>query len=164
MELDNEDVLLGMTIAAVILGIGLSMFLLPNYTGYGAVVLAIGMMTLALMITARPKVIERVKREVVFQPARRAEPAPITPPTIVIPSPQPSTQAAPESQKEEASTTTAVTEPTQTQETIPLPPQEAQSTETQTVESQPTQQPQQPQPEEKPPEKKEEEQIPATPS
>ena len=57
MELDNVDVLIGMTIASIILGIGLSMFFIHAYTGYGAVVLAIGMMTLSLMVTARPRVI-----------------------------------------------------------------------------------------------------------
>jgi len=110
MELDNEDVLIGMTIASIILGIGLSMFFIHPYTGYGAVVIAIGMMTLALMITARPRVIERVKREVVLQPSRQPEPAPITPPTIVIPSSESSTQ-------------------------VSMPSQEGKSEETQTVES-----------------------------
>jgi len=95
MELENVDVLLGMTIASIILGIGLSLFFIQPYTGYGAVVLAIGMMTLALMITARPRVIERVKREIVLQPSKQAEPAPITPPTFVIPSQTPSTQVTP---------------------------------------------------------------------
>jgi len=124
MELDNVDVLLGMTIASIILGIGLSMFFIHPYTGYGAVVLAIGMMTLALMITARPRVIERVKREIVLQPSKQAEPTPITPPTFVIPSPTPSTatvtehpqtveptqpqpeEKAPEKKEEEQITTT----------------------------------------------------------
>jgi len=140
MELDNEDVLLGMTIAAIILGIGLSLFFVHPYTGYGAVVLAIGMMTLALMITARSRVIERVKREIVLQPSRQAEPPPITPPTFVIPSTEPSTQVSDESQSE------------------PVPPQEVKSEETQIVEST------RPQPGEKAPEKKEEELITATQS
>jgi len=72
MELDNVDVLLGMTIASIIIGIGLSMFFISHYND-GAVVLAIGMMTLALMITARPRVIERVKREIVLQPSKQAD-------------------------------------------------------------------------------------------
>lgn len=144
MELDNVDVLLGMTIASIILGIGLSMFFIQPYTGYGGVVLAIGMMTLALMITARPRVIERVKREIVLQPSKQAAPTPITPPTFVIPSPTPSTEVSAESQSEQASTAT-VSEYPQTEET-------------QTVE------PTQPQPEEKAPEKKEEELITTTPS
>jgi len=126
MELDNVDVILGMIIASIILGIGVSMFFIHPYTGYGAVVLAIGMMTLALMITARPRVIERVKREIVLQPSRQAEPAPITPPTIVIPSPEPSTQVSAQSQSEQASTAT-VTEHPQTEEAAP--PQEEKATE-----------------------------------
>jgi len=137
MELDNVDVLLGMTIASIILGIGLSMFFIQPYTGYGAVVLAVGMMTLALMITARPRVIERVKREIVLQPSKQTEPTPITPPTFVIPSSTPSTEAVNEHAQTEEATT----------------PQEAKSEETQTVD------PTAPQPE-----KKEEELITTTPS
>jgi len=114
MELDNVDVLLGMTIASVILGIGLSMFFIHPYTGYGAVVLAIGMMTLALMITARPRVIERVKKEIVLQPSKQAEPTPITPPkevkseeTQTVESTQPSPEEkAPEKQEEKPITAT----------------------------------------------------------
>jgi len=155
MQLDNEDVLLGMTISAIILGIGLSMFFIHPYTGYGAVVLAIGMMTLALMITARPRVIERVKREFVLQPPKQAEPTPITPPTFVILPPEPSTQVSDESQSEQAPTSTVSEHPPAEEAT---PPQEVKSEETPTVEST------QPQPEEKPPEKKEEELVTATPS
>jgi len=139
MDLNNEDVLLGMTIASVILGIGLSMFFFQPYTGYGAVVLAIGMMTLALMITARPRVIERVKREIVLQPSKQTEPTPITPPTFVIPSSEPSSQVSAGSESEQASTAN-VTEHPSTEEATP------------------------PQPEEKAPEKKEEELITPTPS
>jgi len=146
MELDNVDVLLGMTIASIILGIGLSMFFIQPYTGYGAVVLAIGMMTLALMITARPRVIERVKREIVLQPSKQAEPTPITPPAFVIPSPTPSTEVSAATVNEHPQTEEATT------------PQEAKPEETQTVEST------QPQPEEEAPEKKEEELITTTPS
>jgi len=156
MELDNVDVLLGMTIASIILGIGLSLFFIQPYTGYGAVVLAIGMMTLAVMITARPRVIERVKREIVLQPTRQAEPTPVTPPTIVIPSPESSAQVSAEEQSEQVQSATA-TEPTQTEEATPH--QAVEPEETQTVESA------QPQPEEeKAPEEKEEEPITITPS
>ena len=69
MELDNVDVLLGMIIGSIILGMGLSIFVINPHNEDGAVVLAIGMMTMALMITARPRVIERVKREFVLQPS-----------------------------------------------------------------------------------------------
>jgi len=131
------------------------MFFIHPYTGYGAVVLAIGMMTLALMITARPRVIERVKREIVLQPSKQTEPTPITPPTLVLPSPKPSAQVSAESQSEQAPTAT-VTKHLPTEEATP--PQEGKSEETQTVEST------QPQPEEKAPEKKEEELITATPT
>ena len=75
MELNNIDVLLGMIIACIILGMGLTLFFSQGYTGYGAVVLAIGMMTMSLMITARPRVIERVKRENMLQPTKATVPA-----------------------------------------------------------------------------------------
>lgn len=75
MELNNIDVLLGMIIACIILGMGLTLFFSQGYTGYGAVVLAIGMMTMSLMITARPRVIERVKREKMLQPTKPTLPA-----------------------------------------------------------------------------------------
>ena len=81
MELDNVDVLLGMIIGCIILGIGLSLFFTQSYTGYGAVVMAIGMMTLSLMITARPRVIERVKRENMLQPIKQTPSIPVTTPT-----------------------------------------------------------------------------------
>jgi hypothetical protein len=85
MELDNIDVLLGMIIGCVILGLGLSLFLNRTYTGYGAIVLAIGMMTLSLMITARPRVIERVKRENMLQPVKPMEPThAINPPANAV--------------------------------------------------------------------------------
>jgi hypothetical protein len=150
MELDNEDVLLGMTIAAIILGIGGSLFFINPYTGYGAVVLAIGMMTLALMITARPRVIERVRREIVLQPTKQAEPTPITPPTFVIPTAEPPKQVSPEARNEQATPTTT-SENSHTEEATPA--QEIKSEETQTAESTQSK-----------PEKKEEEPITATPS
>jgi len=123
MELDNVDVLLGMTIASIILGMGLSMFFIQPYTGYGAVVLAIGMMTLALMITARPRVIERVKREIVLQPSKQAEPTPITPPMFVIPSQASVTQAS----------ETASAEHSHAEEAVP--PQETRPDEEKPIES-----------------------------
>jgi type IV secretory pathway VirB10-like protein len=88
MELDNVDVLLGMIIGCIILGIGLSLFFTQSYTGYGAVVMAIGMMTLSLMITARPRVIERVKRENMLQPLKQTPPVHATNPPINIATPQ----------------------------------------------------------------------------
>jgi len=133
MELDNVDVLLGMTIAAIILGIGVSMFFIYPFTGYGAVVLAIGMMTFALMITARPRVIERVKREIVLQPSKQAEPSSVTPPTFVIPQHEPppsppepfpmptqnQTEHSPTTEDEQVSSATSTPESTPLQEAEP---------------------------------------------
>jgi len=116
MELDNEDILLGMTIASIILGIGISMFFIPSYTGYGAVVLAIGMMTLALMITARPKVIERVRTVVARSQPQQTQPAPITPPVIVIPATVTPPQVSDENRGQEAQKTSPEERP-KTEET-----------------------------------------------
>jgi predicted lipid-binding transport protein (Tim44 family) len=158
MELDNVDVLLGMTIASIILGIGISMFFMHSYTGYGAVILAIGMMTLALTITARPRVIERVKREIVLQPSRQAEPPPKTASDTVIPSTNPSQRVSNKNQSEQPSATTT---DEQAQTVTTAPPQEINPEQKQSVE--PTQ-PTQPQLEEKVPEKPQEEPIPVAPT
>ena len=128
MELENVDVILGMTIASIILGIGLSMFFIQPYTGYGAVVLAIGMMTLSLIITARPRVIERVKREIVFQPSKQTEPTQTTTNSsnVIIPQPEPTPPTQVENQSEQASASTPSTEQLQKEEkqtTEPTQPQ-----------------------------------------
>ena len=128
MELDNVDVLIGMTIASIILGIGLSMFFIQPYTGYGAVVMAIGMMTLSLMVTARPRVIERVKREIV-------QPTPVHIPNNDTLQPEPTPTPQVETQSDQLSATT----PT------PVAEEQLQKEEKQTLE------PTQPQPPENPP-------------
>jgi len=132
MELENVDVILGMTIASIILGIGLSMFFIQPYTGYGAVVLAIGMMTLSLMITARPRVVERVKREIVFQPTKQTEPTqtPTNSSNVIAPQPEPTPPTQVENQSEQASASTPSTEPLQKEEkptAEPMPSQPPES-------------------------------------
>jgi hypothetical protein len=124
MELDNIDVLLGMIIGCIILGLGLSLFFTQSYTGYGAIVLAIGMMTLSLMITARPRVIERVKRENMLQPVKPMEPThAINPPANAVmpkvnePAPTPKENQNVPSQTNEAQATEP--EKPQTRENAP---------------------------------------------
>lgn len=53
MNLNNEDTLLGLAIGAIIVGLGISMLFMRGYVGDGAVVLAIGLMTLALVTAVR---------------------------------------------------------------------------------------------------------------
>lgn len=124
MELDNIDVLLGMIIGCIIIGIGLSLFFTRAYTGYGAVVLAIGMMTLSLMITARPRVIERVKRENMLQPVKPAELThAINPPANAV-TPQVNESAPTPTETQNAPSQTNEVQPTepakpQTQENAP---------------------------------------------
>ena len=131
MELENVDVILGMTIASIILGIGLSMFFIQPYTGYGAVVLAIGMMTLSLMITARPRVIERVKREIVFQPTKQTEPTqtPTNSSNVIIPQPEPTPSPQAKNQSEQASASTPSTEQLQKEEKQTTEPTQRQPSE-----------------------------------
>ena len=130
MELDNVDVLLGMIIGCIILGIGLSLFFTQSYTGYGAVVMAIGMMTLSLMITARPRVIERVKRENMLQPIKQTAPElTINPPANVL-MPKVNEPASIAEKKQEApSQTNDEAQPTESaRPTEPAPPQTQEST------------------------------------
>jgi len=61
MEEENEAILVAMIIGAVILGIGLALFFNRPFTGFGAVVLAIGLMTLSLIITMRAEEIIHLK-------------------------------------------------------------------------------------------------------
>lgn len=61
MEEENAAILLAIIIGAVILGIGLAMFFIRPYTGFGAVVLAIGLMTLSLILTMRAEEIIHLK-------------------------------------------------------------------------------------------------------
>jgi type IV secretory pathway VirB10-like protein len=123
MELDNVDVLLGMIIGCIILGIGLSLFFTQSYTGYGAVVMAIGMMTLSLMITARPRVIERVKRENMLQPLKQAPPVHTTNPPINIVMPQVNEPVPTPAENPD--------EPTQKNEAQPIEPAQPQTQESQ---------------------------------
>jgi hypothetical protein len=121
MELDNIDVLLGMIIGCIILGLGLSLFLNRTYTGYGAVVLAIGMMTLSLMITARPRVIERVKRENMLQPVKPTEPIrAINPPANAM---------TPKVNESAPTSTETKNAPSQTNEAQPTEPKKPQTQE-----------------------------------
>jgi len=143
MELDNIDVLLGMIIGCIILGIGLSLFFTQAYTGYGAVVLAIGMMTMSLMITARPRVIERVKRENMLQPTKPI----ISAPAIT----SPNSPMAPQNNEPASTPTENSNEPSHANEMQPTQPI----------------QPSQPQTQESAPEQKEKQETPvpvATPS
>ncbi len=61
MEEENEAIIFALVIGAVILGIGLAMFFTRPYTGFGAVVLAIGLMTLSLILTMRAEEIIHLK-------------------------------------------------------------------------------------------------------
>lgn len=63
----NENTLFGLAISVVILGLGISMFFIRNYVGYGAIVLAIGLMTSALIIANGPKKVRQTRNDSTFQ-------------------------------------------------------------------------------------------------
>jgi len=92
MEDENEAIIIALLIGAVILGIGLAMFFNRPFAGYGAVVLAIGLMTLSLIITMRAEEIIHLK--IYSNPAHSENIAEISvePPTSTEPATQPSTE------------------------------------------------------------------------
>lgn len=92
MEDENEAIIIALLIGAVILGIGLAMFFNRPFAGYGAVVLAIGLMTLSLIITMRAEEIIHLK--IYSNPAQSESIAEISvePPTSTEPATQPSTE------------------------------------------------------------------------
>lgn len=73
MKEENTAILLAMIIGAVILGIGLAMFFNRPFTGYGAVVIAIGLMTLSLILTMRAEEIIHLR---IYPTSARSETIP----------------------------------------------------------------------------------------
>jgi len=61
MEEESEAILIALIIGAVILGVGFALFFIRPYTGFGAVVLAIGLMTISLILTMRAEEIIHLK-------------------------------------------------------------------------------------------------------
>lgn len=58
---EDEAFWAGIAVATMMLGGGFSMIFLPNFTGFGSVVLALGLMTMALTIQLRAKPIEQIE-------------------------------------------------------------------------------------------------------
>lgn len=167
MITEDEAFWAGMAVAVMMLGGGFSLLFLQPLTGYGAVVLALGLMTMALTMQMRAKPIEEVEdfdkfRNRVLTPTPPIETAKETPTTQSPPQP---------SQAETKTEKPPSTEPTEHKENVepakvePTTPTEQPKTEPQqppqpTQPSQPQapveQKPEPPKPEEKP---KEEPQV-----
>jgi hypothetical protein len=50
---ENEAYWAGLTVAVIMLGSGFSLLLFPTYTGYGAVILSLGVMTMILVLMTK---------------------------------------------------------------------------------------------------------------
>lgn len=61
MITEDEAFWAGIAVATMMLGGGFSMIFLPNFTGFGSVVLALGLMTMALTIQLRAKPVEQIE-------------------------------------------------------------------------------------------------------
>jgi hypothetical protein len=58
---EDEAFWAGIAVATMMLGGGFSMIFLPNFTGFGSVVLALGLMTMAMTIQLRAKPMEQME-------------------------------------------------------------------------------------------------------
>jgi len=58
---EDEAFWAGIAVATMMLGGGFSMLFLQNFTGFGSVVLALGLMTMALTIQLRAKPVEQIE-------------------------------------------------------------------------------------------------------
>lgn len=61
MITEDEAFWSGIAVATMMLGGGFSMIFLPSFTGFGSVVLALGLMTMAMTIQLRAKPVEQIE-------------------------------------------------------------------------------------------------------
>jgi len=139
MITEEEAFWAGIAVAVMMLGGGFSMLFLQAFTGFGAVVLALGLMTMALTIQMRAKPIEHVETWTPIESRILTPTPPIESPSETVetqPSPEPSQVEA----KTEQPSSAAPAEPAEPSERVePTEPTE-QVEPTQTIE-----QPSQPQ-------------------
>lgn len=55
---ENEAYWTGLIVATIMLGSGFSLLLVPAYTGYGAVILSLGVMTMILVLMTKALIIQ----------------------------------------------------------------------------------------------------------
>ena len=117
MITEDEAFWAGIAVAVMMLGGGFSMLFLQAFTGYGAVVLALGLMTMALTLQSRAKPSQRVET---FTRARVLTPTPpVESPTETAKTPTPY-----EPSREEANTE----QPPSAEATQPEPSERVEST------------------------------------
>ena len=55
---DNEPYWAGLVVAAIMLGSGFSLLLFPVFTGYGAVIMSLGVMTMVVVLMTKALIIQ----------------------------------------------------------------------------------------------------------
>ena len=55
---DNEPYWAGLVVAAIMLGSGFSLLLFPVFTGYGAVIMSLGIMTMVVVLMTKALIIQ----------------------------------------------------------------------------------------------------------
>jgi len=135
MITEDEAFWAGIAVAVMMLGGGFSMLFLHTFTGFGAVVLALGLMTMALTIQMRAKSIEQYEVPTPYEP-RILAPTPIESPTETV--------AEKELPSEPAQIEAKTEHPSSIESAEPAKPVESTSTEP-TQPTQPIEQPPQPQ-------------------
>lgn len=125
MITEDEAFWAGMAVATMMLGGGFSMLFLYAFTGFGAVVLALGLMTMALIIQMRAKAVDQVEYPTPYESRVSTPTKPIvsqreTTETQTKPTSEPALERA---QTEEKTDQPLATEPTQPQTEQVQPPQ-----------------------------------------
>lgn len=99
---EDEAFWAGIAVAVMMLGGGFSMLFLQTFTGFGAVVLALGLMTMALTIQMRAKPVDEYVASSLYESSMLPSPtAPIESPREII-EPQPKTEPLQEAKPEPA--------------------------------------------------------------
>jgi len=90
---ENEAHWAGLVVATVMLGSGFSLLLVPTFTGYGAVILSLGIMTMIVVLMTKALIIQiqkwmdynaRIEETVANILAMRQQVAPIQPKTETL--------------------------------------------------------------------------------
>jgi len=123
MITEDEAFWAGIAVAVMMLGGGFSMLFLQTFTGFGAVVLALGLMTMALTIQMRAKPIEQYEALTPYEPSILA-PTPVESSTETMAEKERSPEPVQVEAKTERSSTTESAEPAKsvepTQPTQPI--------------------------------------------
>jgi len=118
---EEEAFWAGIAVAVMMLGGGFSMLFLQAYTGYGAVVLALGLLTMALTMQMRAKPIEQIEAMASFESRVLTPTPPIESPRETVetqPTPEPAHEVETEPSQSSESTESAEPEPSEPAESV----------------------------------------------